>query len=208
MCQLLVARTQSISQFWMLFFFFFFSSRRRHTRCREVSWARRCVQETASTAHKDNPKRQMKMRDFAKVLKDNFETVIRLELYPMSQINIHIIVLQNDGAYKSAAINAATLALVDAGINMRDLLVSATAGVVAGECCVDLLAAEEKKDSCCITIVYSPAKSMLTHLSVISPKMSAGTLNLCLERVISACDSLSNELKAYIKEYMSLRYLS
>eukprot|EP00831_Metopus_contortus_P084508 TRINITY_DN9613_c0_g1_i2.p1 TRINITY_DN9613_c0_g1~~TRINITY_DN9613_c0_g1_i2.p1 ORF type:complete len:123 (-),score=41.16 TRINITY_DN9613_c0_g1_i2:43-411(-) len=28
--------------------FFFFSSRRRHTRCREVSWARRCVQETVS----------------------------------------------------------------------------------------------------------------------------------------------------------------
>eukprot|EP00831_Metopus_contortus_P047805 TRINITY_DN38728_c0_g1_i1.p3 TRINITY_DN38728_c0_g1~~TRINITY_DN38728_c0_g1_i1.p3 ORF type:complete len:123 (+),score=22.01 TRINITY_DN38728_c0_g1_i1:27-395(+) len=30
-------------------FVFFFSSRRRHTRCREVSWARRCVQETVST---------------------------------------------------------------------------------------------------------------------------------------------------------------
>eukprot|EP00831_Metopus_contortus_P019096 TRINITY_DN18227_c0_g1_i3.p1 TRINITY_DN18227_c0_g1~~TRINITY_DN18227_c0_g1_i3.p1 ORF type:complete len:104 (-),score=15.16 TRINITY_DN18227_c0_g1_i3:499-810(-) len=30
-----------------LIVFFFFSSRRRHTRCREVSWARRCVQETA-----------------------------------------------------------------------------------------------------------------------------------------------------------------
>eukprot|EP00831_Metopus_contortus_P028530 TRINITY_DN23686_c0_g1_i1.p2 TRINITY_DN23686_c0_g1~~TRINITY_DN23686_c0_g1_i1.p2 ORF type:complete len:157 (+),score=77.04 TRINITY_DN23686_c0_g1_i1:46-516(+) len=29
---------------WLIFFFF--SSRRRHTRCREVSWARRCVQET------------------------------------------------------------------------------------------------------------------------------------------------------------------
>eukprot|EP00831_Metopus_contortus_P021289 TRINITY_DN19487_c0_g1_i2.p3 TRINITY_DN19487_c0_g1~~TRINITY_DN19487_c0_g1_i2.p3 ORF type:complete len:141 (-),score=5.76 TRINITY_DN19487_c0_g1_i2:198-620(-) len=29
--------------------FFFFSSRRRHTRCREVSWARRCVQETDPT---------------------------------------------------------------------------------------------------------------------------------------------------------------
>eukprot|EP00831_Metopus_contortus_P085524 TRINITY_DN9964_c0_g1_i1.p2 TRINITY_DN9964_c0_g1~~TRINITY_DN9964_c0_g1_i1.p2 ORF type:complete len:102 (-),score=27.22 TRINITY_DN9964_c0_g1_i1:258-563(-) len=31
---------------FFLFFCFFFSSRRRHTRCREVSWARRCVQET------------------------------------------------------------------------------------------------------------------------------------------------------------------
>eukprot|EP00831_Metopus_contortus_P007926 TRINITY_DN13045_c0_g1_i3.p2 TRINITY_DN13045_c0_g1~~TRINITY_DN13045_c0_g1_i3.p2 ORF type:complete len:168 (+),score=6.23 TRINITY_DN13045_c0_g1_i3:22-525(+) len=30
----------------VLLCFFFFSSRRRHTRCREVSWARRCVQET------------------------------------------------------------------------------------------------------------------------------------------------------------------
>eukprot|EP00831_Metopus_contortus_P045311 TRINITY_DN36307_c0_g1_i2.p2 TRINITY_DN36307_c0_g1~~TRINITY_DN36307_c0_g1_i2.p2 ORF type:complete len:152 (-),score=51.49 TRINITY_DN36307_c0_g1_i2:157-612(-) len=33
-------------QFFFFFDFFFFSSRRRHTRCREVSWARRCVQET------------------------------------------------------------------------------------------------------------------------------------------------------------------
>eukprot|EP00831_Metopus_contortus_P067298 TRINITY_DN60037_c0_g1_i2.p2 TRINITY_DN60037_c0_g1~~TRINITY_DN60037_c0_g1_i2.p2 ORF type:complete len:167 (+),score=38.04 TRINITY_DN60037_c0_g1_i2:3-503(+) len=32
-------------------FFFFFSSRRRHTRCREVSWARRCVQETGFGAY-------------------------------------------------------------------------------------------------------------------------------------------------------------
>eukprot|EP00831_Metopus_contortus_P053014 TRINITY_DN44544_c0_g1_i2.p1 TRINITY_DN44544_c0_g1~~TRINITY_DN44544_c0_g1_i2.p1 ORF type:complete len:152 (+),score=36.73 TRINITY_DN44544_c0_g1_i2:24-479(+) len=42
----------SLLYFWYIFgwnqfcFFFFFSSRRRHTRCREVSWARRCVQET------------------------------------------------------------------------------------------------------------------------------------------------------------------
>eukprot|EP00831_Metopus_contortus_P081590 TRINITY_DN8611_c0_g1_i2.p1 TRINITY_DN8611_c0_g1~~TRINITY_DN8611_c0_g1_i2.p1 ORF type:complete len:167 (+),score=32.49 TRINITY_DN8611_c0_g1_i2:31-531(+) len=34
--------------FW--FYCFFFSSRRRHTRCREVSWARRCVQETGINA--------------------------------------------------------------------------------------------------------------------------------------------------------------
>eukprot|EP00831_Metopus_contortus_P082428 TRINITY_DN8904_c0_g1_i6.p4 TRINITY_DN8904_c0_g1~~TRINITY_DN8904_c0_g1_i6.p4 ORF type:complete len:116 (-),score=56.06 TRINITY_DN8904_c0_g1_i6:163-510(-) len=36
--------------FIIIFFFFFFSSRRRHTRCREVSWARRCVQETGINA--------------------------------------------------------------------------------------------------------------------------------------------------------------
>eukprot|EP00831_Metopus_contortus_P065669 TRINITY_DN58649_c0_g1_i1.p3 TRINITY_DN58649_c0_g1~~TRINITY_DN58649_c0_g1_i1.p3 ORF type:complete len:125 (+),score=38.04 TRINITY_DN58649_c0_g1_i1:14-388(+) len=36
----------------MCCFVFFFSSRRRHTRCREVSWARRCVQETAQKVAK------------------------------------------------------------------------------------------------------------------------------------------------------------
>eukprot|EP00831_Metopus_contortus_P080587 TRINITY_DN8271_c0_g1_i3.p2 TRINITY_DN8271_c0_g1~~TRINITY_DN8271_c0_g1_i3.p2 ORF type:complete len:108 (-),score=40.57 TRINITY_DN8271_c0_g1_i3:442-765(-) len=35
---------------YIVFCFFFFSSRRRHTRCREVSWARRCVQETGINA--------------------------------------------------------------------------------------------------------------------------------------------------------------
>eukprot|EP00831_Metopus_contortus_P005492 TRINITY_DN12081_c0_g1_i3.p3 TRINITY_DN12081_c0_g1~~TRINITY_DN12081_c0_g1_i3.p3 ORF type:complete len:113 (-),score=43.77 TRINITY_DN12081_c0_g1_i3:43-381(-) len=35
-----------LGEILIVFYFFFFSSRRRHTRCREVSWARRCVQET------------------------------------------------------------------------------------------------------------------------------------------------------------------
>eukprot|EP00831_Metopus_contortus_P052659 TRINITY_DN44217_c0_g1_i1.p2 TRINITY_DN44217_c0_g1~~TRINITY_DN44217_c0_g1_i1.p2 ORF type:complete len:123 (-),score=48.89 TRINITY_DN44217_c0_g1_i1:23-391(-) len=35
--------------------FFFFSSRRRHTRCREVSWARRCVQETGLQLNLQQP---------------------------------------------------------------------------------------------------------------------------------------------------------
>eukprot|EP00831_Metopus_contortus_P062644 TRINITY_DN54831_c0_g1_i1.p1 TRINITY_DN54831_c0_g1~~TRINITY_DN54831_c0_g1_i1.p1 ORF type:complete len:177 (-),score=49.42 TRINITY_DN54831_c0_g1_i1:28-558(-) len=38
--------------------FFFFSSRRRHTRCREVSWARRCVQETGTWVSKLGPDKE------------------------------------------------------------------------------------------------------------------------------------------------------
>eukprot|EP00831_Metopus_contortus_P081002 TRINITY_DN8417_c0_g1_i1.p2 TRINITY_DN8417_c0_g1~~TRINITY_DN8417_c0_g1_i1.p2 ORF type:complete len:128 (-),score=38.84 TRINITY_DN8417_c0_g1_i1:18-401(-) len=45
MCTLIITIIIRFTQSYY-FFFFFFSSRRRHTRCREVSWARRCVQET------------------------------------------------------------------------------------------------------------------------------------------------------------------
>eukprot|EP00831_Metopus_contortus_P022365 TRINITY_DN2021_c0_g3_i1.p1 TRINITY_DN2021_c0_g3~~TRINITY_DN2021_c0_g3_i1.p1 ORF type:complete len:339 (-),score=75.99 TRINITY_DN2021_c0_g3_i1:26-1042(-) len=44
-----LACRRHVSCFWFICFFFF-SSRRRHTRCREVSWARRCVQETGINA--------------------------------------------------------------------------------------------------------------------------------------------------------------
>eukprot|EP00831_Metopus_contortus_P062079 TRINITY_DN54042_c0_g1_i1.p3 TRINITY_DN54042_c0_g1~~TRINITY_DN54042_c0_g1_i1.p3 ORF type:complete len:124 (-),score=19.41 TRINITY_DN54042_c0_g1_i1:133-504(-) len=40
--------TKVCEWYYLIYVVFFFSSRRRHTRCREVSWARRCVQETAN----------------------------------------------------------------------------------------------------------------------------------------------------------------
>ena len=160
----------------------------------------------ATAQHKDNPKRQLKMRDVAQVIRDVFENVVSLELYAMSQIDIHIIVLQNDGAYKSAAINATSLALVDAGINMKDLLVSSTAGFVDGICCLDMLYSEEKKEGSSVAVAYAPAKGKLAHMSVISPKMSTTSLSTSIETAIEGCKQLYGKMKAFIREYMSTHY--
>ena len=45
-----------------------------------------------------------------------FEAAILTELYPRSQIDIYVEVLQADGGNLCACINAATLALIDAGL--------------------------------------------------------------------------------------------
>eukprot|EP00831_Metopus_contortus_P083166 TRINITY_DN914_c0_g1_i8.p1 TRINITY_DN914_c0_g1~~TRINITY_DN914_c0_g1_i8.p1 ORF type:complete len:258 (-),score=75.85 TRINITY_DN914_c0_g1_i8:4-777(-) len=66
------------------FFFFFFSSRRRHTRCREVSWARRCVQETVSTQSTWDMSKHQLLEGYVKdVLKAfaNDERVLMWDLY-------------------------------------------------------------------------------------------------------------------------------
>eukprot|EP00831_Metopus_contortus_P023645 TRINITY_DN2082_c0_g1_i2.p1 TRINITY_DN2082_c0_g1~~TRINITY_DN2082_c0_g1_i2.p1 ORF type:complete len:250 (+),score=56.02 TRINITY_DN2082_c0_g1_i2:25-774(+) len=63
--------------YFCIFFFFFFSSRRRHTRCREVSWARRCVQETGINAeYMGIIKMQKKTAE--KVMKDNKDKILFL----------------------------------------------------------------------------------------------------------------------------------
>lgn len=66
--------------------------------------------------------------EVALALKQTFETVVHTHLYQRSEIDVHVQVIQADGGELSAAINAATLALVDAGIAMQDLVVACNAG--------------------------------------------------------------------------------
>ncbi|KAI1756847.1 ribosomal protein S5 domain 2-like protein [Xylaria castorea] len=60
----------------------------------------------------------------AKALASN----LHVHLYPRSTISISLHVLSQDGSLLAALINAATLALVDAGVPMTDYLVASTAG--------------------------------------------------------------------------------
>ncbi len=51
----------------------------------------------------------------AMVVRQCFESAVQLHLFPRSQIDIYLQVLQSDGGMLAACINAATLALIDAG---------------------------------------------------------------------------------------------
>ncbi|KAI1816849.1 ribosomal protein S5 domain 2-like protein [Poronia punctata] len=53
---------------------------------------------------------------------------LHVHLYPRSTIGVSLHVLSQDGSLLAALINAATLALVDAGVPMTDYLVACTAG--------------------------------------------------------------------------------
>lgn len=56
------------------------------------------------------------------------ERVVELNCYGESQIDINIQVLQSDGSELAVVINAVSLALMDAGIRMRDFVVAASIG--------------------------------------------------------------------------------
>ena len=94
------------------------------------------------------------MKEFGNELKSVFEEVCLMELFPKSQVDLQIFVLESDGGFKSAAFNAATLALVDAGIPMKDFVVSSTAGLLGQVPVLDLILAEEKKQNCEFVIAF------------------------------------------------------
>lgn len=68
----------------------------------------------------------------ATTLRSAFQSHLHTYIYPHSTISIHLSVLSADGSLLAAAINACTLALVDAGIPMPGLLCGCTAGMTGG----------------------------------------------------------------------------
>ena len=59
-----------------------------------------------------------------------FQSTLFTHLYPRSTITLTLSILSQDGSLLAACLNAATLALIDAGIPMSDYIVACTSGSI------------------------------------------------------------------------------
>src|SRR5207247_9350942 len=67
-----------------------------------------------------------------------FSSVVFAEQFPRTAVDIFIEVLQADAGTRCAGLSAASVALADAGVPMRDLVASCASGKIEGVVCVDL----------------------------------------------------------------------
>ena len=65
-------------------------------------------------------------REYSTIIADTLTTSILIDKFPKNTLELYIIVLEDDGSVLSTAINAASLACADAGIEMYDLVASCT----------------------------------------------------------------------------------
>ncbi|KAG8944364.1 Exosome non-catalytic core component [Tulasnella sp. 419] len=103
--------------------------------------------------------------EFTSTVKSTFEPIIQTHLYPRSQIDIFIQVLQQDGALLQAAINATTLALIDAGVAMSDYVCAITCALHDTISLLDLTNLEEN-DLPNLTAAVLPRSSKITLLTL------------------------------------------
>ena len=85
----------------------------------------------AKVPHSAETTNARRSRESEIIITRTFENAIIRELYPNSRIHIDVTVIQDDGGYLAAAINAASLALIDAGIPMQDFVVSLSTAWIA-----------------------------------------------------------------------------
>jgi len=103
--------------------------------------------------------------ELAATIKSTFEPVVQTNLYPRSQIDVFVQVLQQDGGLLQACINAATLALVNAGIPLLDFVCAVTGGVHSTSPLLDLTLLEEN-DIPNITVAMMPKTGKITLVTM------------------------------------------
>src|SRR3989442_2365392 len=76
--------------------------------------------------------------EISKVISEAFAHVVFVEQFPRTSVDIFIEVLQADAGTRCAGLTAASVALADAGIPMRDLVTSCASGKIGGVVALDL----------------------------------------------------------------------
>lgn len=104
--------------------------------------------------------------EISMVMADALEPALFLERYPRSVIDVYVEIIQADGGTRCASINAAAVALVDAGIPMKDLVASCAAGKIEGNLILDLGDFEDKKGEADVPVAYMPKLEEVTLLQM------------------------------------------
>ncbi|MEM0437929.1 MAG: exosome complex exonuclease Rrp41 [Candidatus Micrarchaeia archaeon] len=94
--------------------------------------------------------------ELSMVLREALSNVVMLELYPNAMIDVFIEVLQASGGTRCAALVAASVALANAGIPMKDLPVAVAAGKIDGEICLDCGKEEDNFGQSDIPVAIAP----------------------------------------------------
>ncbi|HYB04276.1 MAG TPA: exosome complex exonuclease Rrp41 [Nitrososphaerales archaeon] len=119
-----------------------------------------------STEERKNPAPSRREIEISKVIREALEPALMLEDYPRTAIDVYVEVLQSDGGSRCAGISAASVALADAGINMRDLVSACAAGKVAGQVVLDVDDTEDKEGQADLPIAIMPSTNQVTLLQL------------------------------------------
>ena len=87
----------------------------------------------SQTNRRKRSKGDKRIQEVQSTISAAFQDHLFTHIYPRSSVTISLHVLSFDGALLAACLNAASLALVDAGIPMPSILVAVTSGIIPSQ---------------------------------------------------------------------------
>lgn len=127
--------------------------------------------------------------EISKVSREALDPVIMREYYPKTSIDVYVEILQSDAGTRTAGINAASVALADAGIPMKDLVSSVAVGKIDGEVVLDLDAMEDNNGEADMPVAMVARTNTITLLQM-DGRLEKGEFERGLKLAMSACHEI------------------
>jgi exosome complex component RRP41 len=139
-----------------------------------------------STDSRKNPAPSRREVEISKVMREALEPTLMLEDYPRAAIDVYVEVLQADGGSRCAGITAASVALADAGISMRDIVSACAAGKVDDKIVLDINDTEDKEGGADMPLAYMPHLEQVTLLQL-DGILTGEEFNKCIDKAVKGC---------------------
>ena len=126
---------------------------------------------------------------------------LKLEEFPNAVVDVFVEIIQADAGTRCAGICAASMALADAGIPMRDLICAVSVGKVGGKILVDLNKFEEdyEEGSTDMPVAMLPRKQEISLLQL-DGEIKSNEIEEALELAKKACDNILEIQRKALKE--------
>ena len=159
--------------------------------------------EPFSVGERKNPAPSRREIEISKVVKEALEPAVILENFPRTATDVFLEILQADGGTRCAALSAASVALADAGIPMRDLVCGCAAGKAADTLILDVNNEEDQAGQADMPIGYMPNLGKITLLQL-DGVLTPDEFKKCIELGVVGCKQVYEiQKKALHEKYFS-----
>lgn len=142
--------------------------------------------EAYSVSDRKRPGTDRRSIEISKITAEALEKVVLTELYPRASIDVYIEILQANAGTRCAGLTAASVALADAGIPMRDIVPAIAAGKADGKVLLDLNKEEDNYGQADVPIAIVPSTDEIVLLQM-DGNMTRAELDHAIELAVNAC---------------------
>lgn len=157
-----------------------------------------------STTERVRPGPSRRSTEICMVTRNALEPALFLEENPKAGIYVYINILQADSGTRTAGISAASVALADAGISMKDLVASVAVGKVNGKYYLDLEGKEEDSSVCDLPVAYMPRTKKISLLQMDGDIPSKDVKEL-VNLAIKGCEQIYEAQKKALMERWAVK---
>eukprot|EP01134_Creolimax_fragrantissima_P005698 CFRG5698T1 len=140
-------------------------------------------------SRRKRPKGDRRTTEMAMMIRQIFQSAIVTTNYPRSQIDIYVQVIQADGGQLSACVNAATLAVIDAGIPLSDYVCSCTASQIDNTPILDMNHTEKSAGGPELVLAVLP-KSKKILMCQMDQRLHIDRLDDVMNLAVDGCDQI------------------